>query len=215
MFGGGVIPAEYLYPEMLQQFSFGHGANTLGIADVRPPAIVTLFWSLFLHANFLHLLMNMFFLYHLGRNVEAHMGSVRFLFFYLTCGVAGMLAQVVYDLDSLAPIVGASGAISGLIGAYLILFPDHDFRLTLGSYHSRYRDFVMPFKGLLLIWILNQLLLLVPSGNEVQSIAVFAHLGGFACGLILARSKSDRTKNKRFKVVLGGQGTRGPFMGRD
>lgn len=217
LIGGGVIPAEYLYPEQLEEVivDFGPAAG-LTLSQLRPPALMTLFWSLFLHANFLHLLMNMFFLYQLGRNVEAYMGSMRFLLFYFSCGAAGMLAQILYDLDSLAPIVGASGAISGLIGAYWMLFPDHDFRLTIGQYHKQYRDYVLPFKTLLIIWILNQVLLLIPDQQEIQSVAVFAHLGGFACGLLLARSREDRNRRKRFKVVTGGQQEAGgPYWGND
>jgi len=213
MHAGGVIPAEFGAPETLQQEVLGLG-DRMSLAELRPPFYVTLFWSLFLHANLLHLVVNLFFLYHLGRNVEAYMGGLRFVFFYLSCGAAGMLAQVIYDMNSMAPIVGASGAVSGLMGAYLMLYPDHDFRLTVGQYHRNYRDVIFPFKVILLVWAMNQVLILLPDPYQTQPVAVFAHIGGFVCGLLLARGR-DSGRRRNIRVVPGEGRKTGPFWGVD
>ena len=214
MLAGGVIPAEFGAPEEMQKDALRFGSENISLAALRPPFYVTLFWSLFLHANLLHLVVNLFFLYHLGRNVEAYMGGLRFVFFYLSCGSAGMLAQVLYDTGSTAPIVGASGAISGLMGAYLILFSDHDFRLTFGQFHRNYRDVIFPFKVILVVWALNQVLMLLPDPHHTQSVAVFAHIGGFACGLLLAKGRSGG-RRRNIRVVPGEGRQTGPFWGVD
>lgn len=215
LMGGGVIPAEFGNPAALEAQNFQIGPTVYSLADIRPPSYVTIFWSLFLHANFLHLLVNLFFLYQLGRNVEAYMGGLRFMLFYLSCGAAGMAVEIMFDLQSTVPIVGASGAISGLMGAYLLLFPNHDFRLTIGQYHKQYRDIVFPFKVIFLIWIVNQLFLLLPDPHSAQSVAVFAHLGGFVCGVLLARGRQDRRGGPRRNFRVVSHQDPGPFHGVD
>jgi len=87
------------------------------------PAEVTVFTSMFLHAGWMHLIGNLLFLWVFGNNIEAAMGPVKFLIFYLVCGVAAVFAQALPDVDSVIPMVGASGAISGVLGAYILLYP--------------------------------------------------------------------------------------------
>ena len=203
---GGLIPAELLYPEMLDP----------KLIAARPGPLVSLFWSMFLHGGFLHLFFNMLPLWILGPNVEARMGSVRFLLFYFSCGAVGMLCQVFYDLDSVIPIIGASGAISGIFGAYFALFIDHFIRITIGPNHN-YRDIVIPIKVILIVWLLSQLFnALLPFVGQAQSIAFFTHLGGFICGLLLARGRSGSGFGKRkFRVFTGGRSEWPGFGGRN
>lgn len=207
---GGVIPAEF-YGQMAQdQLVAHHGASLLA---ARPPMLVTVFWSMFLHGGFFHVMGNLLFLYLFGPNVELHMGWPRFLLFYFTCGVVAALTQVLSSLDSVVPMIGASGAISGLLGAYFALFREHDFRLTMGNiYKGNYRDMLIPFKALGAIWIMQQFFSEINMrllGSESYSVGIFAHVGGFLAGLLLAQSggfgrRGGRSRKRNFKVYSGG-----------
>lgn len=145
---------------------------------------ITAITSMFLHGGWLHLILNMHFLWIFGNNVEDVLGSLRFLGFYLASGVIGLLTHVATDPNSIVPTVGASGAVSGMLGAYLILFPRA--RVTtlmfLGFFVSR-----IEVRALLLIsvWTLIQVLGglvgLTVSGNA-GGVAYWAHIGGFVAG---------------------------------
>ena len=194
---GGIIPAEW----------FG---STVSFSASRPPEIVTLFWSFFLHGSWLHVILNMSFLYLFGPNLEARMGRLNFLLFYLSCGGAGALLQVGYNSHSTVPIIGASGAISGLLGAYFVLFRDHFFRVDFGKHAQR--DLIFPIFLLILFWLVSQILhgivpLLFKSTETFEPIAYFAHIGGFLCGFFLARSMKPHDENtkSRFRVFNGGR----------
>ena len=140
--------------------------------------------SMFLHGGWMHLLGNMLFLWIYGDNVEAALGHARFFVFYLLCGIAAVFAQALSDPGSPYPIIGASGAISGVLGAYLLLFPRARV-LTLVLLPFFFTTLRMPAMLLLLLWFAVQLIsdLAVPHGGA--GIAFRAHIGGFLTGMLL------------------------------
>ena len=148
------------------------------------PRFVSPFTSMFLHGGWLHLLGNMLFLWIYGDNVEDSMGHVRYLAFYVLCGVAAILAQALSQPHSAYPIIGASGAISGVLGAYLLLFPRAKV-LTLVLLPFFFTTLRLPAMLLLLLWFAVQLVsdLAVHSGGS--SVAFRAHIGGFLAGMLL------------------------------
>lgn len=148
---------------------------------------VTILTSMFLHGGWLHLIGNMWYLWIFGDNVESKLGRVRFLMFYLLCGAAAGLAHAIVHVDSPVPTVGASGAIAGVLGAYLMLFPKAKVLTWVPVIVVGY--FIeFPAIVLLGLWFLMQLLnetLALAGPGEVQSVAWMAHIGGFIAGMIL------------------------------
>lgn len=152
--------------------------------ELVPPAF-TVFTSMFLHGGWLHLLGNMLYLWIFGDNVEDAMGHGRFLFFYLLCGVAAAMAQALPDPHSTLPMIGASGAISGVLGAYLVLFPQARVLVLvpLGIFLTTLR---LSAWIVLVLWFALQFLsnMLAPPGAG-GGVAFRAHIGGFVAGMIL------------------------------
>lgn len=135
--------------------------------------------SMFLHADLLHIFGNMLFLYVFGDNVENRMGHVKFLFFYLFFGMAAGITHFVIDPNSMTPAIGASGAISGVMGAYLVMFPYSRIRVFYGFFFIK-----LPAVLYLGFWFLMQLFeSMLP---EYTGIAYWAHIGGFIAGMIIA-----------------------------
>jgi len=150
--------------------------------------MANVFTSMFLHGSWMHLLSNMWFLYIFGNNIEDSMGHARFVVFYLLCGVAAALAQVFVSPDSVIPMVGASGAISGVMGAYLLLYPRvRVFCIVpIGIFPI---SVAMPAWTMLLYWAGLQLFsgLVGTVVGETGGVAVWAHVGGFVAGLLLIK----------------------------
>lgn len=145
------------------------------------PAELTVLTSMFMHASFMHLFGNMLFLWVLGDNIEDAMGHFRFFFFYIFCGISAVMTHALINPQSELPMIGASGAVSGVIGAYLVLHP-RAMILTLV-----FRFMVhLPAYVVLGMWIAFQLFnaSLAP-GTEGGGVAWFAHIGGFAAGVIM------------------------------
>jgi len=187
-------------PEQLVQafiFSWGVVPREYTVGSDLPPYIPypywsTLFTSMFLHGGWGHLFGNMLFLWIFGDNIEHRLGHVRFLLFYLACGLAASFAHIFFNSGSIVPAVGASGAISGVLGGYLVMFPrNRVYVLTWGG--------VMAVPAILMLglWIVTQFI------NGVGSIAVtpetggggvayMAHIGGFVAGLVLAPAFARR-----------------------
>jgi membrane associated rhomboid family serine protease len=146
--------------------------------------IVTLFTSMFMHAGWAHLLGNMLYLWIFGDNVEDRLGHGLFLVFYILCGLAATFAQLAISLGSSVANVGASGAIAGVLGAYLIMFPRGRVNVLLGR-------FVTPMSALIVIgfWIVLQIfsqISVFSAGSQEQGgVAYMAHIGGFVAGLVL------------------------------
>ena len=143
----------------------------------------TLFTSMFMHAGWLHILGNMLYLWIFGDNVEDTFGHLKFLLFYLICGFAATFAQMSVDINSDIPSLGASGAIAGVLGAYIFIFPRARVRVLMGLY-------IIPVPALIVIglWIVLQFFYGVGSlGSATEGgVAYMAHIGGFFAGLILA-----------------------------
>jgi len=144
---------------------------------------ITVFTSMFMHGGWLHLGGNMLYLWIFGDNVEDRFGHAKFAVFYLLCGIAATVAQVAFSAGSNVPNLGASGAIAGVLGAYLILFPREQVRVLMGRG-------VVPLPALAVIgmWIVLQFINGIGSitqSAETGGVAYMAHIGGFVAGLIL------------------------------
>jgi membrane associated rhomboid family serine protease len=147
--------------------------------------IVSLFTSMFLHGGFLHIAGNMLYLWVFGNNVEDRMGPVAFLLFYLAAGIVAAYAQVIPNPDSLTPLVGASGAIAGALGAYLVMFPRARV-LTLVPIFFFLQLIELPAMLVLGFWFVLQALSGVGSLEAETGVAWFAHIGGFVFGALVA-----------------------------
>jgi membrane associated rhomboid family serine protease len=149
------------------------------------PATLTLLTSMFLHGGIMHIGGNMLYLWIFGNNIEDVMGHGRFIVFYLLCGVAAAYAHAITAPDSLVPMIGASGAISGVLGAYLLLFP-HARVLTLIPFGIFTRMDYIPAAWVLGFWIVLQFFNGTLSlGQDGGGVAWFAHVGGFLAGMAL------------------------------
>ncbi|MFQ5449154.1 MAG: rhomboid family intramembrane serine protease [Nitrospinaceae bacterium] len=144
----------------------------------------TIYSSMFLHSGFWHLAGNMLYLWIFGNNIEDVLGKFRFTLFYLICGTIAAFGHIATDMESQIPMVGASGAISGVLGAYLVLFPFARVKtlVFLGFFITIIR---IPALVLLGIWILIQIASGVASSAGGAGVAWFAHIGGFAAGMLL------------------------------
>ncbi len=169
---------------------------------------VTVFTSMFLHGNWLHIGSNMLYLWIFGNNIEDTLGGPRFLFFYFACGVAAAAAQIVSDPLADIPMVGASGAVAGVMGAYLILFPQARI-LTLVPIFIFFTTFELPAYLIIGWWALLQFLNAswLGGGEMVRGggVAYFAHIGGFLTGigliLMFGRRKGGRRRSGGWEVL--------------
>ncbi len=168
----GVVPREYAAAQDLAP-------------QIAAPFWTTLFTSMFLHGGWMHLGGNMLYLWIFGDNIERVSGPVRFLIFYLACGLAASAAHILFNLQSGIPAVGASGAISGVLGGYLLLFPKNRVRvLTRGGIAH------VPALLVLGFWIVLQFINGIGSvarTDETAGVAYMAHIGGFVAGLALVK----------------------------
>lgn len=162
---------------------------------------MTLLTSMFIHANLMHIFGNMLFLWIFADNIEDRIGHIKFIFFYLICGIAAALLHGLTAMNSQIPMVGASGAISGVLGAYILLFPKARI-LALIPLGFFIRVTYLPSIIFLGIWFLYQFLLGVSSlGARGGGVAYFAHIGGFFAGLLLALPFKKRQKVYEYKVL--------------
>ncbi|OGA38415.1 MAG: rhomboid family intramembrane serine protease [Betaproteobacteria bacterium RIFCSPLOWO2_12_FULL_62_13] len=194
----GLIPGELtasLPPGT--RFPMGEGLVCLTDPGRQVPNVIT---SMFLHGSWMHLLGNMWFLWLFGNNIEDSMTRPRFLAFYLLTGLGAALAQVVADPSSRVPMVGASGAISGVMGAYLVLFPRvRVFTLVpLGVFVT---SITLPAWAMLIYWAFLQFFGGITSivAEQTGGVAFWAHLGGFLAGVILIKlfEKPDHLAHHR------------------
>ena len=166
--------------------------------------IYPFFTSMFLHSGWFHIIGNMLFLYIFGDNIEDRMGHFRYFIFYITIGLIAALIQFVTSIKSTVPIIGASGAISGVIGAYLLFYPNAKI-LTVVPILIFIRIIYIPATVFIIIWFCLQFIGGIGSlgrDSDVGGIAFWAHLGGFLGGLIIAKY-FDRTKNNMQKSANG------------
>ena len=177
---------------------FPLGDHVACVIQARPH-YATVLTSMFMHGGWFHLIGNMWFLWIFGNNIEDAMGHGRFAVFYLVCGVAAAAAQVVVQPHSGVPMVGASGAISGVLGAYLLLYPRVRVHTVvfLGLFVT---TITLPAYLMLGYWILLQVLGGLPAlaAADTGGVAFFAHIGGFAAGMLLVGlfAKSENLRRR-------------------
>jgi membrane associated rhomboid family serine protease len=168
------------------------GPRAIPHAPAPVPVLFTLLTSLFLHGSPLHLAGNMLFLWIFGDNVEEVLGTWRYLLVYLACGVMGTLAQVAANPDSMIPTLGASGAIAGVMGAYLIWFPQNQVRVLIFRFIA-----VVPAVLVIGLWIVLQVWLGFGSFSQLGQqggVAYLAHVGGAATGIFVGLLFRDRAR---------------------
>lgn len=188
----------FAYELTLDPFSLNELFHTYGLIPAHPEA-TTFLTSMFLHGGWLHLIGNMWFLWIFGDNVEDVMGHGRYLVFYLLCGIAAGLVHVIFMAGSRVPTVGASGAIAGVMGAYMVKFPAARI-VTLVPMFFVLTTVEVPAGLMLLYWFVLQLLsgagsLLQPGAGG--GIAWFAHAGGFVAGIVLLKLLGSRPRYRR------------------
>lgn len=181
----GVIPAALI------------GSSSLPEEIAMIPAWLTVFTSMFMHGGLMHLGGNMLYLWIFGNNVEDAMGHVKFVLFYMLCGIAAVFAQVMANPNSTIPMVGASGAISGVLGAYLLLYP-HARVLVLVPLGVFSRTIRISALYVLALWFGLQLFSSLGSGSQQGGVAFAAHIGGFIAGMLLIPYFRDR----KFPIYL-------------
>jgi membrane associated rhomboid family serine protease len=180
----GLIPGELtLMARPGDGIPLGDGMACIIDAGRAPQNIFT---SMFLHGGWLHLLGNMWFLWLFGNNVEDSMGRFRFIVFYLLCGIGAAFAQVFVNPASMVPMVGASGAISGVMGAYVILYP-HVRVYTLLPLGFFITTVALPAWVMLGYWMLLQVFGGFAATGEGGGVAFWAHIGGFVAGVALIK----------------------------
>lgn len=183
----GMVPGELTHLARLGT-AVALDARHVCVVDSEPINLLTPLLSIFLHGGWLHLLGNCLFLWVFGNNVEDSIGRLRFILFYLVCGLAAAAAQIAIEPASPAPMVGASGAIAGVLGAYLVLYPRARVKVFIPPIPWLFR---VPAWIVLLLWFGYQLLAGLPQlalGKSVaEGVAVWAHIGGFIAGVVLVR----------------------------
>ncbi|HLZ48412.1 MAG TPA: rhomboid family intramembrane serine protease [Candidatus Limnocylindria bacterium] len=186
--GYSAVPAEITTGrDLVGQFSVTLPDGTTAVIPEAPgpmPISLTLLTSMFMHGGWTHIGGNMLFLFIFGDNVEKAFGHIRYLAFYLVCGLAASLAQAYSAPDSILPSLGASGAIAGVLAAYLVLFPTNRVRVLIGYFVTS-----VPAIAMIGLWALIQFANGFGSTTvdaQAGGVAYFAHIGGFICGFILA-----------------------------
>ncbi len=200
----GMVPGELTHQAPLNS-GVPIGPNMACVVDDHAINVLTPITSMFLHGGWMHLLGNCLFFWVFGNNVEDSMGHVRFLVFYLLCGLAAAGAHVVLDPGSPVPTVGASGAISGVMGAYLLLYPHVRVKMLIPI--VIYPLIVHMRAWIVLLWwfavqVLSGLPQLMSLRREVSGgVAVWAHVGGFVAGVVLIRLFENRDMVRRRRAV--------------
>ncbi len=177
--------------------------GTVQFADVRnvyeggPSPWVTLFTSMFMHGGWMHLIGNMLFLWVFGDNLEARMGRVKYLAFYVISGLFASVAQVGIDMDSAIPTIGASGAIAGVLGGYLVLFPHA--RIQTLIFMILITVIAVPAWLLIGIWVIIQFFngFISLGGEFAQGVAYWAHIGGFVAGFLMLAAMTGGAQIRR------------------
>jgi membrane associated rhomboid family serine protease len=199
----------FLYQVSLDDYSRNHLINVFGMVPSRvglsdPNTLMTVFTSMFLHGGWLHIIGNMWFLWIYGDNIEDILGHTGYLLFYIACGVGAALAHLVFNMDSRVPTVGASGAIAGVMGAYMVKFP-HSRILTLVPIFVFFTAIEIPAILILGYWFLIQFFSGVGSIGyshlQQGGVAWLAHVGGFVAGLVLILVMPTKQRYRRHREL--------------
>ena len=202
----GICVAVFLYelilpPAQTEAFFMQYGAIPANITHMQD--LYTLLTSMFLHGGWAHLIGNMLFLFVFGDNIEDAMGHVSYLLFYLLCGIAAGLTQIVLSPTSTIPLIGASGAISGVMGAYIVLFPHGKVR-ALVFLGILARSVLVPAWVMIGLWFVLQLvsgIMALGVAADIGGVAFWAHVGGFVAGAILVWLFRDKDAVERQKAT--------------
>jgi membrane associated rhomboid family serine protease len=182
------VPDHYYYVHNERKIAYRDAIVTIPQAPGPFPIFLTLFTSMFLHGGWMHLIGNMWFLIVFGRNVECALDHGRFLAFYVACGIAGGLVYTLSDPSSVVPSLGASGAISGVLGAYVAIHPLNPINLWVGVYWGVIQ---LPAFVVVGVWFLFQYLGAFESlefhGTKLGGTAYWDHVGGFLAGIAIIR----------------------------
>ena len=185
----------FLFELTLDEYSRNYLISVFGVvpAHFRP---ITLITSLFLHGGWMHIIGNMLFLWAFGKSLEDAMGHTKFLIFYFACGVAAGITHIAFNQYSPVPTVGASGAIAGVMGAYLIKFPRAHIHTLIFFFFITVVD--IPAAFILIYWFITQLFsgagAIAHTGVSDQGVAWFAHIGGFVTGMLLVKLMGTRQR---------------------
>lgn len=196
----------FLYELQLGQSGLQHLAQEWAVVPHRFVSAVsthdveTVFSAMFMHGSWLHLIGNMWALCIFGDNIEDRMGHVKYAMFYLVCGIAATLTQIYFTPGATVPSLGASGAIAGVMGAYMVFYPTARVRTWFGLIFI----FMMPAWFVIGEWFVVQLIngstTLLARDSSTAGIAWFAHVGGFIAGMILAHVFEDRDLERPLQV---------------
>ena len=200
--GYSAVPAEITTGrDIVGQFPITAPDGTTVVIDEAPgpmPIWLTLFSSMFMHGGWLHIGGNMLFLFIFGDNVEKAFGHIKYVVFYLVCGIIAGLAHTFSQPDSIIPSLGASGAISGVLASYLVLFPTNRVRVLLAFGFVYLRPVMVPAIVMIGLWALLQFINgigAIAVSEQTSGVAYWAHIGGFVAGFVitlLARPFLDR-----------------------
>ncbi len=173
----------------------GESVNYTG-REISP--LLSLFTSMFMHGSLLHLLGNMLFLWIFGNNIEDYLGKLWFLFFYLLSGLGASFAHILFNLHSTIPTIGASGAVSGVMGAYLVLYPTARIRTLVFLIFIFFID--IPASLYIIIWLVMQFLY---AGSGNSGIAWLAHVGGFVVGILILKllQRTPRPRPPHIEII--------------
>jgi len=183
----------------LEQFIYQWALIPQTVEIGNPLTLLPFIYSIFLHGGWLHIISNMWFLWIFGDNIESYLGHLSYLFFYLLTGLAAGFAQYLLMPNSDIPTLGASGAVSGILGAYLVLYPRHKIDTLVVTFGGFMQKIQLPASIMLGYWFVIQLFsgvgsLGIASGGGV---AWWAHIGGFATGFLLIRLlRKNNSQNK-------------------
>ena len=190
--GYSTVPAEITSGrDIVGQFPLTAPDGTVFVIDEAPgpmPIWLTLFTSMFMHGGWLHIGGNMLFLFIFGDNIEKAYGHIKYLVFYLVCGIIAGLAHVYSQPDSIIPSLGASGAISGVMAGYLVLFPTNRVKVILTLGFIFLRPIMVPAVVMIGIWALLQFingLGAIAVTDQTSGVAYWAHIGGFIAGAVI------------------------------
>ena len=179
-----------------EAFIFEYALIPTSVNFLSPQTLISFVTSIFLHGGFFHILSNMWFLWIFGDNVEARLGIIKFALLYLLAGITGNFAQYLLTPASNIPMLGASGAVSGILGSYFILFPSSNIRTFIFMFF-----FVtvteIPAVIYIFYWFIIQLfsgIASLPFAFATGGIALWAHVGGFLTGLVLARNWKPKNR---------------------
>jgi len=171
-----------------QELTSGNEFLRFGPHSIETPVhtVFTVFSSMFMHGGFMHIASNMMFLWVFGDNIEDRFGHAKYLAFYILTGIAATLSQWAINTDSQAPLIGASGAISGVLGAYLVIYPHNKVKALIVLFIITVLELrAMWLLGAWFVWQLLQGSISLGTADSV-GVAFFAHIGGFAAGMLLA-----------------------------